>query len=346
MQNRKPRFNILALAPFHTDAERAWTGSPLPVGRTTLDEVVDAMGIHCRLPLEKSLCPQGELNFHFQSIKALHPDSIVQSQPYLRQLQHAAAFIKLARSQGKPTAQIRHGLHQWPDLPAIDITEDLPEKQAAVSDDGLENLLNRVALSDSGTRVAATTESEAAQLASIAGRILAILFSDSSFRTMEAAWRGLRLLLQQGVPQQGPPPHVSVAAVHAQTLAESLGALTPHLLEALPDLVLLDMPFDNTPLHLERLTTVAQWAATLMVPTIAWVGPRFLQISSWQELQTLPFIPNHLTGAAYAKFNKLQASEAAPWLCLACNRFMLRYPYGPENPTRHISFPEPRPSWT
>lgn len=337
------RFKVLALSPFHADEDRTPSGPPLRVERASLDAIIEAMQIQLSLPLEKSLCPDGSLSFHFNNLKSLHPDGIVKSHPFFQKLYNAKAFIETARRDGESAHRIREGLHQWPDLPPIDIQERKSAEKSSPKG-GVDNILSMVALNGAEKDKVPPVQSEADQIDAIASSILETLFNDGRFQTMESAWRGLRLLLQQGVSDSSAGT-VHIAGVHAETLTESLDALTPHIVNDLPNVILLDLPFENTPISIERLAVAAEWAATMMVPLIAWVPPTFFQLSSWPELDTLPFIPHHIETQTYAKFQKVVQSEGGRWLCLACNRFRIRYPYGEENRTRHVPFNESNINW-
>lgn len=345
MQIPESRFNVLALAPFHTDAARIWEGPPLAVDRVDIDSTMAALDISMPISLESNLCPDRRLTFKIDKLKDLHPDGIIATHSFFAKLYQAIEFVKNARRSGADEATIRQGLHQWPDLPPITIAKTPIAPPKPSSDAKVDKILSMVAFDDSSPASASSILSEVSQYEAVAEEILGILFSDPDFQRLESAWRGLRLLLQQSVSDNGNAPCVSIAAVHPQTLSESLGALTTHLLEDLPDLILLDLAFDNSPLSMERLITVAQWAATLMVPTIVWAGPHFFQLSDWREIDTLPFIPNHLESSAYAKFRKLQQSLDGQWICMTCNRFLLRFPYGDDNRPRKIDFKETQLPW-
>lgn len=336
------RYKILALAPFHPVDGESPSVPPQWVEKTTLDEIMASMMIRLPLTVDKSLCPEGRLTFEFDRLKSLHPDGIVKSHAYFQQLFGAKAFIERARRRSDTKDHIRQGLDQWPQLPPIDLKERQPNKEPRAKS-GIDNILSMVALDDTGEPKAAEIQDETDRIDVVACSILELLFNDKRFQSLESAWRGLRLLLQQGVLDSAATVHI--ANVRAETLAQELEALTPHVVGDLPNLILLDLPFGNTPVSVERLNAAAEWAATLMVPLIAWVPPAFFQLSRWSELSSLPFIPHHLETQTYAKFKKLAQSDRGRWLCLTCNRFLIRYPYGEENRARHIPFRESAFNW-
>ena len=334
-------FKILALAPFNSSEEVSPSAvAALPVDRLSLDDAMRQMECRCFLPLEQELCPAGGLNLEFPDLKSVHPDGITKTHPFFQHLQEAALFIDRSRKQGQKAAAIQSGLQQWPDLPPMAVNDPSPSTKSDTTNGSLDNLLSMVALSD---KKEAPLDLAANPAREILRQAADQLVAFPRFRTMEAAWRGLRFLLQYGIPDEN--LRVEIGCVKADTLKEDLDALTPALINDLPGIILLDLPMDNTPLAMERLSAAAQWAAELMVPLVAWVGPDFLHIRTWDQLGGLPFIPSHLETDAYAKFRKLKGSPEAAWLCLACNRFLIRYPYGADNPPRRVPVNESSPLW-
>lgn len=343
MQIDQPHYKVLALAPFHFDPARKWEDLPLPVDRYTLDEAMARLQVRLFLPLDAPLCPAGGFDLCLENLKAMHPDGVIKASPYLTHLVQARSFIQTARSQGSNAEQIRQGLAQWPDLPPITIKEDTPRSRAQQTESRLDNILDMVAMPDDEPQPAVRSRAETDQVDVLLADIMETLFGHPVFKTVEGAWRGLRLLLQQGA--SGSAVSVAMAPVHAENLAQTLEALTPHVINDLPNVILLDLPFDNSPLSMERLSAAAEWAATLMVPLVAWIPANFFQIPAWRDLATLPFLPHHLETPPYAKFGHLRASDEGQWLCLTCNRFLIRFPYGKENPPRQVAFNESRPLW-
>ena len=342
MQIRPPRFKILALAPFDAAPERVWDGPPAAVERTSLDEVIARFSVQYYLPLDAHLCPAGGIQIDITSLKAFHPDSLVSGQPYLSALLEAGEAFETAYKKGKTADEINRLLNRWPELPAVELPTKPASPAKRPAQDSIDNLLEMVALPDQ-ENTAVQHKIQENPYVSLLQTILKKLFDDPRFRQMEAAWRGLRLLLQQGVLEDNVA--VEIVPVHAQCLEKTIEALTPEILSDPPGLVLLDLPFSNTPVSMSLLATAAQWASNLMVPLTTWAAVDFLQIDRWENLKKLPFLPTHLEKPEYAKFKTIASSEGGRWLCLMCNRFLVRYPYGPDNSPRRVVFTENRPLW-
>ncbi|UCH22545.1 MAG: type VI secretion system contractile sheath large subunit, partial [Deltaproteobacteria bacterium] len=169
------------------------------------------------------------------------------------------------------------------------------------------------------------------------------IYADEKFRNQESVWRGLKLLIQQG----GIDGNIALEIVPAslETLVETLDNLALGLIQDLPALVIIDLPFDNSPRSLEILERIARFSEKLLVPSISWITPRFLYLDTWQELTKLPFLPHYLEESAFAKWRRLRAMSSANWLVVTCNRFLIRYPYGRDNKPRLAPFEERRNLW-
>jgi len=346
MQLPNAPYKILALAPFTLDASRQWQQAPLGVDRQSMDDAIRAMAVTGYLPIENDLCPSRGLHLHFDNLKSLHPDGLLKATPYLTQLTAAKDLIIQARKNGEHATQIIGRIRQqWPELPDIHLEDVAPKSRAPESSSALDNLLDMVALPGQDPKQIPVNQDETSQIDALLQKVLDAVFQWPAFRRMEAAWRGLRLLLQQGGGDSETKATVEIVPIHPESLADTLKAITAMTYAQPPSVILLDLAFDASPLSLKRLATVAQWAATLMVPLIAWVPAAFLQIDDWGQIDTLPFLPNHISQSPYAKYQNLRQSADGHWISLACNRFLIRYPYGPENKPRSVSFTETSNPW-
>jgi predicted component of type VI protein secretion system len=343
MQHGPFPFKILALAPFDMNPSRIWDQLPVAVHRHNLDDAISAMTIEHVIELEPTICRPGGFKMAFPNLKSLHPDGMVKNHPFFIQVDEAKAFIKEAHKKDKPADDIARGLAQYSDLPLIEIKAAKPKDRARRQTATVDHILEIVAAPGEDPHQAAVYHDEVSQLAAIQQKALSALFDLPTYRRMEAAWRGLRLLLQQGTINN--TAKVEIAPIHRNNLEATLAALLPILIQDPPGIILLDLAFDNSPAAMNLLAKAAEWASTLMVPLVAWASCGFLQIPSWQDLSTLPFIPNQVQGASYAKYQSLKQSDGGHWICMTCNRFLIRYPYGKENRPRHVQFTESGPLW-
>jgi type VI secretion system protein ImpC len=164
------------------------------------------------------------------------------------------------------------------------------------------------------------------------------IYSDPDFRVLESTWQGLQSLMKQA----GADSDLLFQIVPASfdTIEETLNDLLPRFIEELPSLILLDLPFDQSPRSLELLEKVAQFSETLLAPTLCWVTPTFLYLDRWEDLGRLPFLPHYFDEAAFAKWRRLKELPSSKWIAVTCNRFLTRYPYGSENRPKSVHFGE------
>ena len=342
MQHPEFQFKILALAPFSFQPSDSRDTPLVEVDRNSLDNCMQKLDISFFLPLDRHLCKSGGVHFRFDKLKSFHPDGMAKQNPFLMELDQAKSFLQSARKNNQTSADILSGLKQWPDLPAISVKSP-PEKRQRQQASTVDSILDMVAIPGEAQSAQKPAGEEIDQIEALQQNILGILFEQPQFRQTEAAWRGLRLLLQQGIAQDS--VKVEIASVHPETLDSAIERLTPALIDDPPGVILLDLPMDSSPLSLERMAVAAQWAATLMVPLVAWTPAGFFKIHRWSQMDGLSYLPNHLSTPSYAKFQSLKSSDAGHWLCLAANRFLIRYPYGKDNPPRQIAFSEKTPLW-
>ncbi len=335
-------FTIRVLAPFAVNLQVPWQQPPVAVDLSSLDQAVKSICGSAYFPLPLALCPAGGLEITVSRMKDFHPDGMIQNNPFLRHLLEAGRLLSDHRLS---VAEKKQGLEQFPDLPALDAGAEA--KEAISRDAGaLDNILNMVAMPGEAQASGQATKPTSGGTAvdGIIQAVLAHVYSDNAFREAEAAWRGLQLLLRQGAGAAA-DFRVEIIPATLETIEETIGRLTVSQINDLPSLVIVDLPFDNTPHSIHLLEKVAAFAEMLMAPALACASPRLMDLDSWTDLNRLPFLPNYLQSPHFAKFNRLKAQPEADWVALACNRVLARYPYGKESRPRTVSFEEPEAPW-
>jgi len=344
---RVPRlpFTILALAPFAAQDAAGSEGATHQVDRATVDQVMATLGLSVTVPMAKTLCPAGELVLQFRRIKDFHPDSIVSETPFLKNLLDARAFVVEAAAEGLHPREVKKRLQAWPDLPPLDLRDaEVPRgKPAKPPARAIESILEMVAVPEGGGATPSKAGPLVAEIDGIFRQVVSQVFADGGFRELESVWRGLRFLLAGGGTDGAIT--VEIVAATRETLEEALSGLIARLIREPPCLLLLDLPFDSTPRSLELLEKIAAFGETLLVPTITWIAPRFFFIDGWEELGRVPFLPHYLEEPAFAKWRRLQGLSSSGWLTVTCNRFLLRYPYGPDNRATLVDFNEKQGLW-
>ncbi len=323
-----PPFKIVALAPFCPGREEK---EVVTAGREDLDGALKALkpSFFISTPGEK------DIMLEVKSLRGFHPDGLLRDQEALSSLRDAKQLALSLQGEGKdPSAiveeiNLRYGLGLRP-----------PRKREGKPKGGggtIEQLLQMVALPEGEVRGEQAVTDQIDQLVT---KQLQRVFSHEPFRKAEASWRGLRFLLEGADPMGIPVEAMLVHIDRVEDLPGLLGELFPQILNYDPSLLVVDLPFSSSSKDLEGAKKVAEVAELLLCPALIWIDHRFFHLRGWEELQSLPFLPHLMEEPEYAKWRSFRESPEARWLAIGCNRFLLRYPYGPENPPRLSPFDE------
>ncbi len=154
----------------------------------------------------------------------------------------------------------------------------------------------------------------------------------SEFRRLEALWRGLKFLVDRTDFRE--PIRVEIRCNPKEDLLESLALFGDDVesrggLES--DTVILAVyEFDPSSRDMEILRRLSEMAEALQVPVISSVGLNFFGFKSAAEIERLSHLGAIFDQRDYAKWRSLREVESSRWLTLIFNRFLLRYPYDPE----------------
>jgi type VI secretion system protein ImpC len=337
-------FKILALAPF-TLQEQAGrrTGTPMPVVKADLDRAITEMDVSAYIPLPERFKRIGGLTVTFRGMKDFHPDNIARSNRAFQSLLQVGKFVREAGAQGLSHEDVAKRLRDWADLP-VELRIDTSGPQAkAVPTSLVDDILKMVSLPEGAGPTSLDSRSLAGQVDDAIQQLFDSIFSNPDFRTIEASWRGLKLLLSKGCFNG--EPEVSIVPVSHDTLEATLDGMMAHMLDDLPSLMLVDLEFDNSPRSLDLLDKIGQFAETLMVPTICWLSHRFFHLDSWDDLGRLQYLPHAVEEQPFARWVSMRKEPSLRWLAVTCNRFLARYPYGPGNAPREVRFDEKGQLW-
>lgn len=333
-------FSILALAPFTSGADPDATPELMVVDPLDIDQALAALVPSFFLSLPVAECPAGGFQLRFERMRDFTPDGLLQSQPYMRNLLAADRFCLEAAQQKKPVEEIREGLRKWPDLPSITLTPK--DKVREEKKSSLDSLLSMVALPDERGSAGADTATGAGSYGELALKIMDTIYGDPYFRRLESCWQGLRYLGRSLAEAGG---RLSILSVNPDSIEQFLDEQRGQVILDPPSLILVDQPCGSSERSIRLLTHLASFGQEMLVPVITWLEASFFQIKNWQDLDRLPFLPHHLEGAPFARYKSFQKSGSARWLGLCCNRFLARFPYGPENRSRLLPFREKDNPW-
>ncbi len=341
MESPSLPFKVLALGPFLSQRKEVDPHKPIRIGSDHLDQVLETFPLSLTLSLPGGLCQWDHLHFDFKRLKDFHPDSLIEGQSLLKNLFEARRFAEESKRRGLSEEEVYQTLRAWPDLPfEIKWTPPKPKEREGTS---VDRLLEMVAMPGEAPSSPPESQPITAQIDLLLREILRQIFLDPDFRSLESTYQGLQLLMRQAKTVK--EILFEIVPVSLNTLEETLDHLTPSLIDDLPSLILIDLPFDNSSRCLELLEKVAHFSETLLVPTLCWVAPKFLYLDRWEEMGKLPFLPHYIDEPAFAKWRRLKELSASNWVSMLCNRFLIRYPYGPDNPPRLLRFDEPEYLW-
>ena len=288
MQIPEQPFSLVAFAPFlpAETAEKTAVTQPLPI--QSVDHGLTLLRPSLYVPLPQSLSPEAGIQLEFTSLVDFAPDAIVGRTPWLRALRDGSHVSAQAQSPAAATT--------------------------------LDSILDMVDLPGRKEENARRPDTEGNEADAIVSGVLTRIFADDDFRRIEAAWQGVALLFEAAVAGQ---LRLALVPVTRENAAEVLALSGPLLDDDPPDLIILDAPFDATPVGMRLLEAAANLAERQMSPAICWFGPDFLHLDTWSGLEHLPYLPHHLEGFSFARWKALRAQPAAFWTIAACNRFSL-----------------------
>jgi type VI secretion system protein ImpC len=186
------------------------------------------------------------------------------------------------------------------------------------------------------------------------GRQLDKVLHDPRFQRLESAWRGLRFLVERTDFRQN--IRISLLSVaKADLLADFRDApelfqsgLYYHVHKAEYGqfggrpygAIIANYEFDASAPDLELLRHVSGVAATAHAPFIGAARPQFFGLPDYEGLPRLKDLRALFESKQYVAWRSLRDCEDSRYLGLTCPRFLLRRPYGPDNPVRTFHYSE------
>lgn len=289
MQISDTPFSIVAISCFLDPESDESASFREPVTVATLADAFSSLKPAIYIPLPQRLAPEGGITLTFRSMDDFSSQAIVENTPWLRSLNEQASLSS-------------------------------PLKQAKQADyDPLNSLLEMVDIPSAAGSSTIPAEGEEEYPAAVSA-VLKRVFADLRFIGINAAWHGLALLFDERLRGNA---SVSVLPVYQISAVDQITALSSCLADNPPDLLLLDIDIDATTYGMKLLAAASGMAEELMTPLICRCGPAFFSIDSWDGLESLPYLPNHLDGFSYAKWNGLRSGGSALWTSLCCNGFSM-----------------------
>ncbi len=337
-------FTVLVLAPFRGREKEKWKKGPIDVTLETLDKVLSEVRPSFDLPVSGNIYPPEYLTFEIERRKDFRPDGLLSCNSFLKNILDAREFVLDAPAKGLNRKEIIERIRDWPGLPPLELPKS-PGNKTSKKADTIDDILNMVSIPDRKGGHRGEEKELVRQMEGLLGGILARTFSHEEFRQLEEVWGGLGFLLSRSRRVSEPRVSVRLLPVSSEALEETLDDFILEFAREIPSLIVVDIAFDTSPHSIELLRRLGEIAEALLVPTIGWISPRFLNIDSWEDLKTLPYLPHYLENAEFGKWQTLKKGDSGKWLGLTCSRFLDRYPYGPESQKGPVYFEEKAIPW-
>ncbi len=175
-----------------------------------------------------------------------------------------------------------------------------------------------------------------------------------AFQRLESSWRSLRFLAERSDPKAN--VKLELLDVSKEELAEELEDVTDitqsglyrHVYVEEYDTpggepvaaIISDYELDSSARDISLLTEVSRIAASAHCPFLGSVGKAFFKKATMDDVMKIPDIASYLDKAEYARWRGFRDSEDARYVGLTLPRFLLRLPYGEENPSRAFEYRE------
>jgi len=175
-----------------------------------------------------------------------------------------------------------------------------------------------------------------------------------SFQNVESAWRSLRFLVSRCDPKANikvelldvskedlmedfeDVPEVTQSGLYEHTYVSEYDTPGGQPISAMVS----NYEFDCSAPDITLLKEVSRVAAASHCPFLGSVGADFFCKESIEDLTRIDDIGTYLDKAEYARWRSFRESEDSRYVGLTLPRFLLRVPYGEDNPVRSFNYTE------
>ncbi|MGY8668609.1 type VI secretion system contractile sheath large subunit [Bradyrhizobium sp. UFLA05-109] len=188
----------------------------------------------------------------------------------------------------------------------------------------------------------------------ISAQLDAVLHADE-FQKLEAAWRGLKFLVDRTDFRQNiklellsvskdelltdfeDSPEIVKSGLYKLVYTAEFGQFGGQPVAAM----ISAYEFGNLSQDVKLMRYMSALGAMSHSPVIASAGPEMFGIERHEEIANLKDLQSIFEGPKYAKWNSFRESEDARYFGLTLPRFLLRLPYGPETvPVKSFNYQE------
>ena len=189
--------------------------------------------------------------------------------------------------------------------------------------------------------------------AKISTQVDEIIHADE-FQNLESAWRGLKMLVDRTDFRENiklemmsatkselledfeDAPDVTRSGLYKHAYTAEYGQFGGKPYSS----IISNYQFGPGAQDVKLLQNVASVGAMSHAPFIAGAGPEFFGLDSYEGMPNLKDLESIFEGPQYAKWQAFRESDDSRNIGLTLPRFMLRQPYGEENPTKEFSYSE------
>jgi type VI secretion system protein ImpC len=180
------------------------------------------------------------------------------------------------------------------------------------------------------------------------------IIHNKQFKQMESSWRGLKFMVERTDFRQN--IKVSLLNVSKEALLEDFkdsaelfqAGMYAHVHKAEYGqfggkpygAIIANYDFGPSEPDIELLRFCGGVAAMAHAPFIAAAGSEFFGLNSFEGLPRIKDVRGMFESKQYISWRSLRDSEDARYIGLTAPRFLLRRPYGPDNPVRAFNYQE------
>lgn len=180
------------------------------------------------------------------------------------------------------------------------------------------------------------------------------ILHDKDVQKLESTWRGLQYLVERTDFKSN--IKIDLLDINKQALADDFNdapdvthsGLYKHVYVQEYDTpggepysaILSDFEFDQSNNDINLLRDLSKVAASAHCPFFGSVGARFFGKASLNDVMKIDDIGNYMERAEFIRWNSFRETEDARYVGLTFPRFLLRLPYGANNPVRSFCYEE------
>jgi len=324
-QEGKPVLRLLAVADF-TGVGGA-KPSRVSVDKERFDAVLAALSPRLQLAVQNRLGKGPDplhLELAFQHLADFAPAAIVERVPALAQLRDAApAAAAPAPAAGGPSLAPAPPVAPGKGGGVDSILDLVDSERSPDPRDAARRLVDGLVPSRAASgRPSGGSQPPAGLDRALSAQLDAILDAPA-FRSLESAWRGLKLLVDRTDFRE--PIEIELVSAAVDDAPAAIDALFDG--EDV-DAVLADYALDASARDFARAEALAGAAARAQTPVAVAVAPAFFGLESWRALARARNPYALFDEPAYASWRSLRDREESRWLVLMANRIALRAAYG------------------